>query len=60
MSATTNCLHTNAIVSYDAGGDGYTEPGSSWGVYCLDCHNESMSQAEADELIDSHINNKEG
>lgn len=46
------CPHDSAEVEYDRGGDGITEPGPSWSVYCYDCHNEDMTDSEADILID--------
>lgn len=48
------CPHENVEVEYDQGGDGYTEPGPSWSVYCYDCHNDDMHDFEADNLIEAH------
>jgi hypothetical protein len=53
------CPHENAEVEYDSGGDGITEPGPSWSVYCTDCHNDDLTDYEADNLIEAHISNQE-
>lgn len=46
------CPHDNVEVEYDVGGDGYTEPGPSWSVYCSDCHNDDLTDSEADTYIE--------
>lgn len=46
------CPHESVEVEYDRGGDGYTEPGPSWSVYCPDCQNEDMTDSEVDMYID--------
>lgn len=53
------CPHNNYKVEYDRGGDGRTEPGPSWSVYCYDCHNEDITQTEVDGLIEIQNNTKE-
>ena len=53
------CPHENVEVEYDRGGDGITEPGPSWGVYCFDCHNEEMEDYEIDNILESHWANQE-
>lgn len=47
------CPHDSVEVEYDRGGDGRTEPGPSWSVYCNDCHNDDMTDSEVDAFIDS-------
>ena len=47
------CTHENVEVEYDRGGDGITEPGPSWSVYCSDCHNEDMTDSEVEAYIDA-------
>lgn len=49
------CPHDTLEYDYDAGGDGITEPGASWSIYCNDCQNEDMTQFDADWLIENHI-----
>lgn len=53
------CDHELAEVEYDQGGDGITEPGPSYGVYCSDCHNEQMEQYEVDAIVEAYIGNFE-
>lgn len=47
------CPHDSVEVEYDRGGDGYTEPGPSWSVYCYDCHNDDLTDSEAESYIES-------
>lgn len=47
------CPHDNVEVEYDVGGDGITEPGPSWSVYCYDCHNEDMTDSQIDDYIEA-------
>lgn len=49
------CPHEELEFSYDEGGDGITEPGASWGVFCWECQNDDMSQNDVDRLIENHI-----
>ncbi len=53
------CDHELAEVEYDQGGDGITEPGPSYGVYCSDCHNDDMEQYEIDAIVDAYISSRE-
>ncbi len=53
------CDHEFAEVEYDRGGDGITEPGPSYGVYCYDCHNEDMEQYEVDNIVEAYHSNME-
>lgn len=53
------CDHELAEVEYDVGGDGRTEPGPSYGVYCSDCHNEQLEQYEVDAIVDAYIGSLE-
>lgn len=48
------CPHEDVDIEYDRGGDGWTEPGPSWSVYCNDCHNDDMSQDEVDSIVENH------
>lgn len=50
-----HCPHENVEFEYDAGGDGWTEPGASWGVHCFDCEDDDMRQSDVDRLIDNHL-----
>ncbi len=50
-----HCPHDNIDVEYDRGGDGRTEPGPSWSVYCNDCHNDDMADSQVDGLVDAYI-----
>jgi len=49
-----HCPHTNVEVEYDAGGDGRTEPGASYSVYCPDCHNDDMPQHQVDQIVENY------
>lgn len=51
------CPHEDTEVEYDAGGDGITEPGASWSVYCNDCHNDDMQQHEVDSIVEAYRDN---
>lgn len=53
------CDHEFAEVEYDQGGDGITEPGPSYSVYCYDCHNDQMEQYEVDDIIEAYISDRE-
>lgn len=53
------CQHENAEVEYDRGGDGITEPGPSYSVYCPDCQNDDMEQYEVDNIIDAYLSDRE-
>lgn len=46
------CEHPDVEVEYDIGGDGITEPGPSWSVFCPDCHNDDLTDDEADTFIE--------
>lgn len=51
------CTHEDAEVEYDRGGDGITEPGASYSVYCYGCNNEDMSQSQVDALVEAYCDN---
>src|SRR3990167_10231848 len=48
------CEHPNVEIEHDIGGDGYTEPGESWGVFCPDCHNEDITDHEVDLILENY------
>lgn len=51
------CDHELAEVEYDVGGDGITEPGPSYSVYCGDCRNEQLEQYEVDAIVEAYVDN---
>lgn len=48
------CPHEDVEVTYEQGGDGYTEPAGGWTVYCNDCQNDEVEDWEIDSLIEAH------
>jgi len=50
-----HCPHSDVTFEYDNGGDGITEPGPSWIVYCDNCKNDDMSQAQSSELLEAYL-----
>lgn len=48
------CPHEDPQIDYDIGGDGITEPGPSWGVYCYTCHNDDMRDHEIDSILENY------
>ena len=51
------CPHESVEIEYDRGGDGITEPGPSWSVYCSDCHNDDMTDSEMQNILEAHWDN---
>ena len=54
-----HCMHINVEIEYDSGGDGITEPGPSWSVYCNDCSNQNMTDHEVDLILQNHWDREE-
>lgn len=52
------CPHEDIEIEYDRGGDGYTEPGPSWSVYCNDCFNDDMEQHEVNSILEGYFDNE--
>lgn len=49
-----HCPHEEVEIEYEPGGDGRTEPGESWSVYCPDCWNDDMPQWQVDQLVEEY------
>lgn len=54
-----HCPHEYVEIEYDAGGDGRTEPGSCYSVYCPDCGNDDLTDKQVRQLIENHIEAQE-
>lgn len=48
------CPHDDPTIEHDIGGDGRTEPGPSWSVYCYVCHNDDMRDSEVDSILENY------